>query len=79
MGVKFSAKDQKLYIQMVRLLHSLTYAVTTRFIQDKDSRVEILNKLNYHATLLLEYTDCGDLCPDKENGCGTCPPKPVLD
>lgn len=77
MSVTLSVADQRRYNRMVRLLHSLVYALTTKFLQDESSRVEILKRLRKCASEILAYTGCGDLCHDKEKGCVSCDYKTV--
>ena len=72
MRVTLTDEEQRQYVRMVRLLHSLTYGITTKFVQDKQSRQELMNKLHDHASQLLTFSGCGDLCYDEEKGCISC-------
>lgn len=72
MPVTLSTADQRRYDRMVRLLHSLVYALTTRFLQDETSRKVILKQLGECARELLQLAGCGDLCVHKEKGCVSC-------
>lgn len=67
-----SVEDKERYERMVWLLHSLAYALPTRFLQDESSRKEILKRLDRCAIRLLAYTGCGDLCYDDKKGCICC-------
>ena len=76
-----SEQDERRYRNLVSLLHSLTYALTDRFLKDKDeeSREKIVNDLSYYAGLLLNVDGgCGDpqLCYNKETGCTPCDGQP---
>ena len=68
--------DRKRYGQLASLLHSLTYSLTNRFMNDEKSRGEILDQLKEHSSKLVEqYAGCpDDLCYDKEQGCIPCTP-----
>lgn len=72
MPVTLSAEDQIRYDRLVALLHSLVYALTTRFLQDEASRAMILKKLGKCAWELLKAAGCGDLCVHREKGCVSC-------
>jgi hypothetical protein len=76
MGVTLSPADQERYDRMVSLLHSLNYGLTTAFVRAPARRVQILNKLSDCTVKLLYEFGCGDLCPDKERGCASCPEPP---
>lgn len=74
-----SRQDEKRYKNLVSLLHSLTYALTEKFLKDKESREKIVKDLAQYAVLLLDAAGgCGDaqLCPDKERGCIPCDGQP---
>ena len=74
-----SERDEKRYRDLVSLLHSLTYALTERFLKDEGSREKIVNDLGHYAGLLLDVNGgCGDpqLCYNKETGCTPCDGQP---
>ena len=72
MAIPISANDRKLYFEMVRLLHSLVYTLTTKFLQDDKSRDDIVHQLKLVAAAMTDRYGCGDLCPDKEKTCVPC-------
>lgn len=71
----FSKEDEERYKNLVSLLHSLTFALTNRFLKEEGSRPKIVDDLARYAALLLDFTGgCSDpqLCYDKERGCYPC-------
>ena len=75
-----SDEDQELYEQLVWRLHSLTFALTTRFLKDPDSRKKISQGLDDYAKVWLGSDGgCGDplLCYSKERGCSPCSDQPA--
>ena len=74
MPARLSDQDRWNYERLVWLLHSLTYALTTRFLQDERSRDAIVTRLNKCVKELTNVNafGCGDLCSDEKKGCVPC-------
>jgi len=75
-----SDEDRALYENLVWRLHSLTYALTTRFLKDAGSRKKISKGLYDYAEVWLGFDGgCGDplLCYHKERGCNPCSDQPA--
>jgi hypothetical protein len=76
MPVTLSDDDLKFYKRMSWFLHSMTYSLTTGFLEDETSREKIKQQVHKLAEGMTSGTCPDDLCWDKEKGCIPCSDRP---